>query len=186
MTCRESSRRLECGDAEAGHEQGPARDADGGAESFVGEAVPIVDEGLDEAAPCFGVGAEFPVLIGEIAMEEDGGAIIEWVREWEVTVDPLKAVIGKRQCCEEGRCGGHGVNRRAEVVQEAGQGERERARAATGNVFGLEDFDGDAGLCEGDGSGKTVGAGADDASALHEFIVPEFGGGSQVDGVMRV
>ena len=75
------------------------------------------------------------------------------------------------------------MHRGAEVVHEAGQGEREGARAAAGNCFGFEDFDGDTGLCEGDGGGEAVGSRADDASALHEFIVPEMGGGSQVGGV---
>ena len=96
VACRKTPSRLKCSDTEPGHHYGVTRNAEGGAKCFLGEEFPIVDEGLDKAAPGFGVGPEFPVLIVEVAMEQDGGAIVQRMRQWEITVDPLKTVIGER------------------------------------------------------------------------------------------
>src|SRR3954452_13433515 len=73
------------------------------------------------------------------------------------------------------------MNGGAEVVHEAGEGKGESARAAAGDLLGFEDFNCDARLCENDSGGEAVGAGADDAGALHKSIVPETRLGGQAD-----
>ena len=63
---------------------------------------------------------------------------------------------------EEGRRGGQRVDRRADVVTEAGQGEFRRARAPADGVARLDDEDRASGLRKRDGGGEPVRAGADD------------------------
>jgi len=174
MPVCDATGRLECRDAEAGHKPGMFRDADCGAERLVREDVPLVDDRLNKAAPRLGVEAEFPVLCGKIPMKQYGAAVVERMRKWEVSVNPFKPVLGERERCEKWRSGGHGMNCGSKVVQEAGKCKWKRARAAAGDALCFEDLNSDSGSREGDGGGKAVGAGADDAGALHEFILPDF------------
>ena len=53
----------------------------------------------------------------------------------------------------------------AEIVEETGEGELQRAGSAAGLRFGLEDVDVNAALGESDGGGEAVGSGADDGGA---------------------
>ena len=99
----------------------------------------------------------------EIALQDDGGAVVEWVGERRGRVDPLEAVVREGQGSEEGRAGGHGMDCGAEVVVEAGEGEIHGADRAAEGGFGFEELDLEAGLREHDGGGKAVGACADDA-----------------------
>jgi hypothetical protein len=63
---------------------------------------------------------------------------------------------------EERRCGGERVDRRADVVTEAGEGELRGARPAADGVARLEDANGAPGLGEGDRGSEPVRPGADD------------------------
>ena len=77
-------------------------------------------------------------------------------------MDPFEAEVGEWQRGEEGRADCHGVDRGAEVVVVAGEGEGHGSRGAADGGFGFEEFDIEAGLGEHDGRGKAVGACADD------------------------
>jgi hypothetical protein len=63
---------------------------------------------------------------------------------------------------EERRCGGERVNRRADVVTEAGECELGSARPTADGVARLEDANRAPGLGEGDRGGEAVRACADD------------------------
>ena len=134
-----------------------------GAEDVGGKVGPASDEGLHQATPGFAVLAEISLRCGKVALQGDGGAVVEGVSERRSRVNPLEAVVGEGQGIEERRSRGHGMHRRAEIVVEAGQGEIQRAGCAAHLGFGLEDFDFHAGLREHDGGRETIGACADDA-----------------------
>ena len=90
MVCGHTARRLERGNAKAGHQPGMTWNADHRAKRFLREEVPIVDDRLDETAPGFGVRAEFPVLVGKIAMQQHGSAVIKRVSERKFAMDPSR------------------------------------------------------------------------------------------------
>ena len=79
----------------------------------------------------------------------------------------MKAVSVQGQRCEERRAGGHGMHGGPEVVQVAGQRERQSARCASGLCFGFVYVHVQAGLRENDRGGEAVGSGADDGCLGH-------------------
>ncbi len=62
-------------------------------ETVLRELLPMIDDRLHEAAPWLAVGAQFPLLIGKIALEHHGGAIVERVRQGRFAVDPLEPIV---------------------------------------------------------------------------------------------
>ncbi len=139
------------------------RDVDEGLKDFGGEGGPLGGEGFDKGAPGWAVCGEGLCGGREVALEEDGGVVVEGMGENGWGVDPLKAVVGQRQGCEEGGAGGEGVDCGAEVVEEAGKGEWEGAGGTADGGFGFEELDLQAGLGQDDGGREAVGSGADDA-----------------------
>src|SRR6266403_1314301 len=102
-------------------------------QDFRGQIRPVIGERLHQAAPAFPVRAEDGFGLAEVALEDYGGARGEWMD------------------------GG------AEIVEEAGQREFERARGAARLRLRFEDVNAHAALRKGDGSGEAVGSGANDA-----------------------
>jgi hypothetical protein len=84
------------------------------------------------------------------------------VHERKRRLDVLEAVLGERERPEEGRPGAERVNRRADVVDEPGQGELGRSRPATDRLGRLADEDGPARPRERDRSGEPVRPRSDD------------------------
>ena len=143
--------------AEAGEQERVLREGDCGAEDVGGEVGPAGGERLHEAAPGGAVFAEGGFGLGEVAVEGDGGAVVERVGQGGGGVDPFEAVVGEGQGGEEGRAYGEGVDCGAEVVVEAGESEVECAGGAADFRFGFKDFDVQAGLCEHDSGRESVG-----------------------------
>jgi hypothetical protein len=129
------------GEAETSEQEWMARKNVDWSEDFGGESRPVASEWFHEAAPGVGVAAERVCGVSEVAIEKDGGAVVERVRECGGGVNPLEAVIGERERGEKWRSGSERVNCGAEVVTEAGECEFECASGAAGLRFGFEYVD---------------------------------------------
>jgi len=81
------------------------------------------------------------------------------MRQRRQRLDPVDLEVER---VEEGRRCRERVDRRADVVTEAGQRQLGGARAAPDRVASLDDEDRAPGLRESDGGGEAVRAGADD------------------------
>jgi hypothetical protein len=115
-----------------------AGDVEDGAERVVEYCLPALDEGVKEPAPGACIRAVQGLAGGAGApLEEGRGAIVEGVREGGLGVDPGEAVALEGEGAEEGGGDPEGVDGRAEVVREAGEGERSRAGTAADLVAGL-------------------------------------------------
>jgi hypothetical protein len=116
----EGLRRLDGAETEARHEKGVSGYAQDGTKTVFGELLPVVDDGLEQAAPGVAVWAKRPFGIAQVALEDDGGAIVERMRQRCLAVDPLQSVTRQGKRGEEGRPNGHGVHGRAEIMEESG------------------------------------------------------------------
>ena len=77
-------------------------------------------------------------------------------------MDPFEAVFGERERVEERRARAEGVCGRADVVNEARQGQLGRAHTAAYAILRLNDEDGLARLRQHDGRRQPVRARSDD------------------------
>ncbi len=102
------------GGAEGGHGDGVGGDAEERLGEVVDEGGPVADGGREEVLP----GAEVVGVAGaeelggggaEIVVEQNGGAVRQWMGERDVGLDPAKAVVIERQGLEERRGDAEGV-----------------------------------------------------------------------------
>lgn len=98
-------------------------------------------------------------LVFDVAADEDRRSVVERMRERSRRLDQVELEVERP---EERRCGDQGVDRRADVVPEAGERELRGARPAADRVARLEDADRVPGLGEGDRGSEAVRARADD------------------------
>ena len=104
------------------------------------------------------LGVLVPERLGR-ALDEEGRPVVERVRERGRRFDPVDVEVER---AEERRRDCERVNRRADVVPEAGECQLGGAGAAADGVLRLDDEDGASGLRQGDGGREPVRAGADD------------------------
>src|SRR5690348_5080044 len=95
------------------------------------EVLPVFYQRCNKRAPRLRIFAEFPVLIGQIVLQQDGRAIVERVREGRLSMHPNQSVLRKRQRGEKGRSYRHGMNCGAKVMEKSGLGQRQGAGATT-------------------------------------------------------
>jgi hypothetical protein len=93
------------------------------------------------------------------ALDEEGGPVVERVRERGRRFDPLDVEVER---AEERRRRCEWMDRGADVMSEAGECQLGGAGAAADGVLRLDDEDGASGLRKCDGGGEPVRAGADD------------------------
>ncbi len=122
-------------------------------------------ERLHQAAPAFAIWSENRFGVAEVALKRYSGAVVERMGEWSRRVNPLQTLSVQRQRRKKRRTRGEWMNGGAEIVEEAGQRELERACGAACLWLRLEDVNVHAVLCESDGGGQAVRSGADDASS---------------------
>jgi len=84
------------------------------------------------------------------------------MRERHAGMDPLEPVLLQRQRVEVRRGRAERMDRRAEVVDEAREGELGAPRAAPDGRLGLVDPDLQSGACKFDGRSEPVRPAADD------------------------
>jgi hypothetical protein len=98
----------------------------------------VLDERRDELAVGLSVRSERVRRRVEVALEQDGGAVVERMCGLHVRVNPLDVEVER---AEERRVGAERVDRRADVVHEAREGQLERADAPAHGLLRLVDFD---------------------------------------------
>ena len=113
-------------------------------------------QGRDDAAIRRRVRAEPVCRFFHRADHRHRGPVGQGVRELDLRVDPLEAVFRETELGEEGRGRRHRMDRRADVVQEAGQGQFRAASAAADGRLRFVDVHAEAGACQLDGSGEPV------------------------------
>jgi len=91
----------------------------------------------DGARPGARVGAETGGGALDRAVHEDGGAVVEGMRQRRRRVDPADAVVRERELREERRRRRERMDRGADVVDEAGQRQLRGAASSADGVLGL-------------------------------------------------
>ncbi len=129
-------------------------------EDVVGDVVPAVDGRADQPAPALRV-ADGDARLLEGLEQHPGAAVVEGVGGVDLRLRPGEPQLLERELAERRRVGAEGVDGRADVVQEAGEGQLGGPGAAAGDVLRLEDDHRGTGGGEADGSGEAVRARAD-------------------------
>ena len=150
------------GDAETGEPDRVARDVDERPRQVFDERVPATRVWCERRAPARRVGTERRVGRGEAAVDDAGGAVVEWVREGELRCASSRPCALERQWCERRRTGRERMDGRAHVVPVAGQGQRFSARAAADLLGGFEQQHRIPRGGQERGRGEPVGPRADD------------------------
>jgi hypothetical protein len=123
------------------------------------DGVPVLDERRDELTVRATVSAELLHGRVDVALERDGGPVVERMRRRRIGVNPLQRQL---ELAEERRVLGHRMDRGADVVHEARQRELLRVHAAADRLLLLVDDDVQAGAGEHDGGREPVRSGTDD------------------------
>jgi hypothetical protein len=84
-----------------------------GAENFLTEVTPLIDEGLEDAGVGCAVLAESGGGRCEAVFEHDGCTVVEGMGERGWRLDPFQAEFLKREGLEEGAGDSHGEDGRA-------------------------------------------------------------------------
>ena len=108
------------------------------AERVGGELVPRARKRLDQPAVHAPVGAEAARGRIDRAFEQDGGAVVEGMRERRRRLDPLEPLATEIERAEERRRGAHRMERGTDVMEKSRQGQRRGAAAAADRVVRLE------------------------------------------------
>ena len=103
-----------------------------------------------------GVGPERPAGGLDRPLEHGHRAVVERVRQRGRGVDQLQPVLGQRQPAQEGRRQRQRVDRRADVVHEAGQGQLGRSGTAADRRRGLDDPHRQPLSCQRDRGGESI------------------------------
>ena len=136
-------------------------------EQVVGERVRVPRDRPDEPPVPGVVLAERFARRLDRALEQRRRPVVEGMRERGRRLDPLDAARSEWDRPEERRHQRERVDRRADVVDEAGERELSRARAAADRLPRLEHAHRDAGTGQRDRRGQAVRPGADDDRVRH-------------------
>ncbi len=100
------------------------------------------------------------MLAGDVdgTFEDHRRAVVEWVCEGGLGMNPLEAVLPQRQRGQVGGTGGQRMHRRADVMDVAGQGQLGGACPAADHVGRLEEEHGTPSLRQADRGGESVRA----------------------------
>ena len=126
------------------------------------QAIEIIDKRSHQRAP--GIRVLPKTVRSRIyrPFDRDGSAVVEWMGEWGIRVDDLDAEPRQRQALEEGGCQRQRVDRRADIVPEAGQGELSSPYTTADRLHRLDDQHRQPTLRKGDRRRQPVRAGPDD------------------------
>ena len=159
QVARQAGGRADRVQSETRHQHGVVRQAER-RQHVVAEARPGGGEGLHQLLPGGAVRAEIGGGGGQRALHHHRRAVVQRMSQRRIRLHPFQTVPGQRELLETRRAGGHRLNAGADVVNEAGEGEFGRARAAADPVGGLVHRHRAARARQQDGGGQTVRAGA--------------------------
>src|SRR6478752_977807 len=155
------------GGAEAGQRQRMMRHPQQRTHDVLGQRIETGRRLAEQAAPPGTIGAQ-PVGRGlDRAVQHARATPVERVDAVNFRQAPRQAVTIETQAGEELRADGHRMDRRAVVVQQAGNDRLAAARATPDFVGGLQNGDLEAGLGEGDPGGQAVRPGPHDDRVAH-------------------
>ena len=163
LRCRVGGRKTQ--QPQACHQERMSRQQGNGREELRRQLAPVLGKGSEQPPPPFAVFAESPLGFVQIALQDHSRAIVHRMGQRCRRLDPFQAVLFQWQAGKKWRAHRHGMNRRAEVVQEAGKSERKCSCAAAGLRFGLVNLNLQARLGQNDGRRQAIGTCSDDHGA---------------------
>ncbi len=117
--------------------EGRARKMDGRTEHVVTQARPRFHQRLEQTAPRLSVGAEAGASCFQRAVENQRSAVIEWMRERRLRLDPLETIVRQRVLLKARRRDSQRVYGGADVMLESRQRQLGCARAPADQVIVL-------------------------------------------------
>jgi hypothetical protein len=117
-------------DAEHGHRDGMVRHPERAMHGLQ-EPVDVCDQGPEQEPVSAPVGSQPLARLGQVAVQDGRLAAVERVGQGNVRLDQFQAVLAQGDGAQEKRAGGQGMDCRADVVDEAGEGQRRRSATAT-------------------------------------------------------
>ena len=126
------------------------------------DQVPIGRDGTDQPTVALAVLAQAGGRGVQVAAHQRRAAVIERMGQRHRRLDPLQAVLRQRPLAEDRGGSAQRMDGRADVVDEAGQGQRRRPAATAHLGARLQHQHAAPGSGQGDGGGQAVGPGADD------------------------
>ena len=130
------------------------------------DRIGVVHEGAHQPSVRGCIPAQGAARPLERSLEDRRSTVVERMRQRNGRVDQLQAVIGQRQRLQERRRHGERVHGRADVVEEAGEGQRRRPGPAADRRGGLDHQDRVTLSRHGDRRGQAIRAGAHDDSVV--------------------
>ena len=100
------------------------------------------------------------------ALHQDRAAVIQRMRDGGGREDPLETVVRQWEIPKERRCHAERMDRRANVMHEAGQRQLGRACPPADRLFAFNHQHRAPGARQGDGRSQPVGTGADDNGVM--------------------
>ncbi len=158
----QSGRRAEGRQAEARGGNRVAWRPERRAEQIADQLLPRVGERSHEPAVGPRIGAEAVRGLGDRPVQHDRASVVERVGERDLRMHELEPVLAQRQPAHEGRADHERVDRRADVVAEAGLRQLLGAGAPADRRRRLEHQHRAPRLCDRDRRGEPVRARADD------------------------
>ncbi len=157
---RQSGRRTQGGQSEAGHPDRMARHRQR-RQHVVDQPESAVDHRCQQARPSVAVGTESGAGRVHRALQQDG-VVIERVGQRDRRVNPAQSVAVERHRPQRRRSDAEGMDRRTDIVHEAGFGQLGTARSAAWRRVAFDDEDASSGTGDRDRCHQPVGPGPDD------------------------
>src|SRR5206468_1399699 len=109
------------GDAKACERHRMSRQMQHRLQKFVSQFFPIASQRLHEPAIPLGIAGKSVGCKIDISMQACCGAIIQWMRQRDVRLNPLQSESFQRKCFEKRRASRERMDRRTNVVQKSRQ-----------------------------------------------------------------
>ena len=132
-----------------------------GADELARDQLPIPGNRADQAGVALAILSQGGRSRGHVAADERRRPVVERVSDGDRRLDPLQAVLSQGQLGEDGGRSAQRMDRGADVVQEAGEGQCRGSRASADGGFGLQHQDAASGAGQRDGGRQPVRPGPD-------------------------
>jgi hypothetical protein len=100
--------------------QGMSGDVGEWRKDFVNELFPVAHERLEKLQVGGTVRSESRTRLFDRALQNGGGAVIEWMGKWSRRMNPFQAMLRQWEASENRRGNSERMNRRTDVVDKAG------------------------------------------------------------------
>src|SRR6266567_2466540 len=142
-------------------------------QKFGGQFFPVAQKRLEQPPIGGSVDIQLRCCKIDITMQTRGGPIIERMRERDLWLNPGEPESIEWESFEKRRTSSEWMNCRAEIVDETGQRQFSRARAAANGGVGFQYQHGTSRVRENNGGRQTVRSGANDNGIIFNRHVEE-------------